>query len=167
MIGLTLQKIDILSEEDITLTYEVLKYRFANVNKQQIMHKSRVNVPTVEEHKLHLNTNKYKAIYKITLNSYPLGTIHLSQHNEIGMFFLPSLIKYALRRCKEKNINIEIDKLAIETFTEFCKIHNDVELYFCSVNPNNHLSIKAIEQAGGTINELVYIVKNNKRVLTT
>jgi len=159
MASILLKHIDISNEEDIIFTYEVLKYRFANVDKQQINYKSRKDLPSYEEHITQLKANNYKGLYKIMIESYPLGTIHVNQHDEVGIFFLPSLVKNALKNCKKNNIKVDIDYLSLQSFIQLYKHHPEIERYYCSVNPSNHLSIKALERHGFVLNELIYTMK--------
>jgi len=161
MARIHLVRLDPTKTADINLTYDILLYRFLNVDKQQIRYRSRKNAPTLQEHIKHLISNDYKGYYKLMLEKKPVGTIHINNEDMVGIFFLPSLLKKAIRECRQNNIDVEVDYISSQAFIELYKLHPDITVYYCSVNPKNKLSINALVRHGFELNELIYTMKTS------
>lgn len=157
---ITLVKININDENDILFTYEILKYRFANVEKQQIPYKTRVDLPTYQQHEQQIKTNKYKGLYKMVIGTRPVGTIHVNQSDEIGIFFHPTLFKEALKVYKQNNKIPQDYSFSGRAVMALFKMHPEIKRFYCSVNPNNLLSRNSLEKHGFELIEVVYTMKS-------
>ena len=69
-----------ISEEDIEFLYSILKERKP---EESIDH---VNTPTYIEHEKFVKSKPYTIWYKILQNNKKIGTIYLSQEDEVGIF---------------------------------------------------------------------------------
>ena len=157
---INLVKIDTNNEEDLLFTYEILEYRFANVDKQQIHYKSRTDLPTYQQHTQQIKTSGYKGLYKIMLENMPIGTIHVNKSDEVGIFFLPALLKKAIKTYKQNNEIPHDYSFSGRAVMALFKMHPEIKRFYCSVNSNNLLSRNSLEKHGFELIEVVYTMES-------
>lgn len=154
MIRLSIQPVDVTNFHDQVFCYEVLKYRWQNIEWQQIKYKTKLDLPTMEEHINNIQTN-YLCMYKIMIGDSAVGTIHVSKKQEGGLFVLPSHLRKALYKYGVKNI--VLNDISLQAFNQLFTKHPEIDIIYASANPKNKLSQNALERAGFKINEFKYI----------
>ncbi|NDA62318.1 MAG: hypothetical protein EBX50_09765 [Chitinophagia bacterium] len=154
MIRLSLQSVDATNTNDQLFCYEVLKYRWQNIEWQQIKYRTKLGLPTMEEHINNMQTN-YLCMYKIMIGDSAVGTIHVSKKKEGGLFVLPSQLRKALYKYRIENI--ELNDISQQAFNELFDKHPEIDIIYASANPKNKLSQNALVRAGFKINEFKYI----------
>ena len=159
MVEIGLIKLNVFDAKDQTLSYDVLLYRWQNIATQQIRYRTCINVPTFDEHIKNIQSDNYKQIYKLTIGELPVGTMHIDKKDMVGIFFLPCLLKRAIRHYRSKNIAVDIDYISSQAFISLYKLHPEITLYYTSVSPRNLLSINALNRHGFELNELIFAMK--------
>jgi len=159
MIAASLVLLDPKKIEDQIYTYDTLKFRWSKTDLIHIKYKAPKEMPSFEEHVKYINSGKYKAIYKIMLENFPVGQIHLDNTNFTGTFLIPSLLKTAIKYFKSKNIFINHLDLTPKLFLDLAKRHTDVEVFYASVNPNSTLSVNALSKYGYEPIETIFAMK--------
>ena len=115
-----------VNETDHEFLYDLLKNRNPNIN---ISHKK---MPTFKEHIKFVNSKPYSKWYIIKQNDEKVGSIYLSQQNEIGLFLKNNV--------QGKNIGTEALKLLI--------MKNPKKRILANINPKNKKSIKFFKKNG-------------------
>ena len=159
MVNVGLVKLDIFDKKDQVFSYEVLQYRWQNIDTQQIAYKTRTTIPTFDEHIKNIQSDNYKQLYKLTIGELTVGTMHIDKKDMVGIFFIPSLLKKAIRFYRNKNIPVDIDYISLQAFIALYKLHPEITLYYASVSPKNTLSINALIRHGFELNELIFAMK--------
>ena len=80
-------KLKLVSKIDYEFLYELLKERD---DKMNISHKK---MPTFNQHVKFVNSKPYSKWYVIVLNNQKIGSIYITQINEIGIFLKKNFIK--------------------------------------------------------------------------
>lgn len=159
MVKTSLVKLDPAKYDDQVYTYNTLKFRWSKTDLIHVKYKAPENLPTFEEHVKAIQSSKYKAIYKIMLGDLPVGQIHLDNANFTGTFYIPSLFKKALKYYKSKNIKINNLDLTPKIFYDLAKLHPEVDVFYASANPNNTLSVNALQKYGYEPIETIFAMK--------
>ncbi|KFM20100.1 hypothetical protein AAA799P11_00171 [Marine Group I thaumarchaeote SCGC AAA799-P11] len=114
----------IVTKNDFEFLFELLKERKQYEN---ISHK---NLPTYKNHVKFVNSKPYSKWYIIFQNEDRVGSVYLTQINEIGMHI--------------KN-NTDIDEIFKEIISEVIK-KNPRKRYLINLNPKNHKLVKNLKR---------------------
>ena len=119
-------KLNSVSIKDIRFLYALLKERDSKAN---ISHKK---MPTYSEHIKFVNSKPYNKWYIIKFKNKKIGSIYLTNQNEIGIFIKKDIQGKNLGR---QALSLMIDK-------------NPRKRYLANVNPKNSKSIKFFKSNG-------------------
>lgn len=144
--NLKLVPIDKNLAEDVLLTYEILQDRYANpvVN---IKYKSSCILPTLEQHKQTLSSNKYKHYYKILFYDTPVGILYVDKDDVSGLFFLNKKLKQVLRDQNIKKLPRDYS-LGEYVLRMMFKMHPEIKVHYALVNPKNSFSFLGLLRGG-------------------
>ena len=117
------------SNEDISFLYKVLSCRDETENISHVV------MPTYEEHIEFVHSNPYKKWCVVFIDDQRVGSIYLSESNEIGMFTLPEFR--------------DIIKME-ETYEEFIQSINVPSKVFINVSPKNENLKRLVRRMGFT-----------------
>jgi uncharacterized protein YneF (UPF0154 family) len=159
---ISLHELNTLDLNDQIYLYDILKYRWSKSNLINIKFKHSDKVPTFEDHVKHINSGKYKKIYKILLRNKAIGMIYIDIFNVNGTFIIPTLLKKVLK--ENGPINNKKMSLSQATHTELFKKHPEVEVHFATVNPKNLLSISNLLEFGYENIEMVLAIKTKNGI---
>ncbi len=159
MVKVGLVKLDVFDIKDQMFSYDILQYRWQNIDTQQIKYKTSTTIPAFDEHTKNIQSDNYKHLYKLTIGELFVGTMHIDKKDMVGIFFLPSLLKKAFRYYRNKGITVDIDYISLQAFIALYKLHPEITLYYASVSPKNTLSINALIRHGFELNELIFAMK--------
>jgi len=159
MIKISLIKIDLENIEDQKFLYEILKFRYSKSNIINVKYKCSSNLPSFEDHVKYITSGKYKIFYKINFGDITIGSVYVDKRDINGTIIIPSKLKKALKKYKDKDL--EISKMPISALIHFnlFKLHPEIETHYASVNPNNILSINALIQNGYEHIESIFSMK--------
>jgi len=115
-----------ISEQDIDLLYEILEERKP---EESITH---IKKTTYEEHVIFVKSKPYSVWYMINQDDEKVGTIYLSQQDEVGIFIKKDFQK--------KGVGIMALELLIKK--------NPRKKFFANVNPKNFKSVQFFENFG-------------------
>lgn len=127
-----------VSKIDYDFLYDLLKQRKPEVN---ISHKK---MPTMKQHEKFVSSKPYKKWYVIKFLNESIGSIYLSNQNEIGFF---------LKKEYEKNV---IRNYVLDLFIK----KNPQSEYFVNINPKNKKLSKFFQNNGFTLLQKTYKLKN-------
>lgn len=113
-------RLKLVTKTDIDFLYELLSKRDKIEN---ISHKK---MPTFSKHKKFVLSNPYQKWYIVILEKQKIGSVYLSQINEIGL--------HLLKQFDNKKIKNEVLQILFEK--------NPRNRYLVNINPNNSNSIK-------------------------
>ena len=116
----------LVSKIDYDFLYDLLKQRKPEVN---ISHKK---MPTMKQHEKFVSSKPYKKWYVIKFLNESIGSIYLSNQNEIGFF---------LKKEYEKNV---IRNYILDLFIK----KNPQSEYFVNINPKNKKLSKFFQNNG-------------------
>tara|TARA_B110000438_G_scaffold70287_1_gene70502 strand:+ start:780 stop:1202 length:423 start_codon:yes stop_codon:yes gene_type:complete len=119
-------KLNSVSIKDIRFLYELLKERDSKAN---ISHKK---MPTYSEHIKFVNSKPYNKWYIIKFENKKIGSIYLTNQNEIGIFIKKDI--------QGKNLGKQALSLMIDK--------NPRKRYLANVNPKNSKSIRFFKSNG-------------------
>ena len=161
MDDVNLLDINLNDENDQLFLYDILKFRWLNKEKINIKYKSKEEIPSFEEHVNFLKSGYFKGIYKVLLFDEVIGSASIDKKNFHSIFYLPSLLKKAIRKYDIKKINKINKKYYISHKVEdiIHKKHPDVKIHFSSANPLNISSLKTMEDLGYKCIEIVFAKK--------
>ena len=128
----------LVSKIDYDFLYDLLKQRKPEVN---ISHKK---MPTMKQHEKFVSSKPYKKWYVIKFLNESIGSIYLSNQNEIGFF---------LKKEYEKNV---IRNYILDLFIK----KNPQSEYFVNINPKNKKLSKFFQNNGFTLLQKTYKLKN-------
>jgi len=128
----------LVSKIDYDFLYDLLKQRKPEVN---ISHKK---MPTMKQHEKFVSSKPYKKWYVIKFLNESIGSIYLSNQNEIGFF---------LKKEYEKNV---IRNYVLDLFIK----KNPQSEYFVNINPKNKKLSKFFQNNGFTLLQKTYKLKN-------
>lgn len=135
-------KLKLVSKIDYEFLYELLKERD---DKMNISHKK---MPTFNQHVKFVNSKPYSKWYVIVLNNQKIGSIYITQINEIGIFLKKEFHK--------KGLGDKILQLLMQM--------NPKDRYLANVNPQNKKSIDFFKKNGFNIIQHTYelTIEKNK-----
>lgn len=156
---ITLQEANTNNAEDQLFLYEVLKFRWGNANTINIKYKHiQTELPTFEQHILHINSNKYKKIYIITIEDVRIGMVYIDKDNINGTFIVPKFLKQAIK-LHSIDKSEENKSLSAMIHIELFKKHPEVTLHYATVNPNNKHSLNSLLDNGYEITEIILAIQ--------
>jgi RimJ/RimL family protein N-acetyltransferase len=128
-----------ISEDDFGLLYSILKERKP---EESITH---TIIPSYEEHVDFIKSKPYSSWYIILQDNDKIGTVYLSQEDEVGIF-----IK---KEYQKKGIGKKALKLLIKK--------NPRKKFYANVNPENSKSIQFFEDFGFKLIQKTYELSSN------
>jgi len=129
-----------VSKIDYDFLYDLLKQRKPEVN---ISHKK---MPTMKQHEKFVSSKPYKKWYVIKFLNESIGSIYLSNQNEIGFF---------LKKEYEKNV---IRNYILDLFIK----KNPQSEYFVNINPKNKKLSKFFQNNGFRLLQKTYKLENTR-----
>ena len=128
-----------ISEDDFELLYNILREREP---EESITHTA---IPSYEEHVNFIKSKPYSIWYIILQNNEKVGTVYLSQEDEVGIFIKKEYQKQG------------IGKIALELLIKT----NPRKKFYANVNPKNSKSIQFFEDFGFKLIQNTYELSNN------
>ncbi len=127
-------KLEHVSSKDIKFLYDLLKERDYRTN---ISHKQ---MPSYSEHKKFVNSKPYDKWYIIKLKNKKIGSIYLTNQNEIGVFIMKNI--------QGKNLGKQALSLIVSK--------NPRKIYLANINPKNSKSIRFFKNNGFRLIQYTY-----------
>ena len=134
-------KLKPVSKTDYEFLYQLLSERDEFIN---ISHKK---MPTFSQHVRFVKSKPYSKWYIIIFNNQKVGSIYITQINEIGVFL------------KKEFHKIEIGEKALRLLMEI----NPEERYLANINPRNKRSINFFKKNGFNLIQYTYELRIKKR----
>lgn len=133
-------KIKLVSKGDYKFLYELLSERDEHTN---ISHKK---MPTFSQHVRFVESKPYSKWYIIIFDNQKIGSIYITQNNEIGIFL------------KKGFHGIGIGKKALRLLMEI----KPKERYLANINPRNKRSIDFFKKNGFNLIQYTYELRIKK-----
>mgnify|MGYP001605012207 CR=1 FL=1 len=123
-----------------TFLYHVLHER---APEQSISHKE---MPTFDQHRAFVERRPYKFWYLIQVDTEPVGSIYLTEQNEIGVFIL--------KEHRSRGHGTRAIKLLMQTHPQ--------EQFLANINPNNAKSLALFEGLEFRLLQLTMVSRSPK-----
>jgi hypothetical protein len=159
---LNLVEIDSTNTDDQLFLYDIIKHRWKHKEITNIKNKTPEEMPSFEEHVKHINSNKYKKIYRVNFNEITIGSIYTDKNNYTGTFLMPNLIKKAIKKYGRDGFTY--DSIIYKAHKLMYKNLPEVTVFYHSINPKNILSLRGAFKTTWDLSEIIFSCKTKNGI---